>query len=126
MIQLAKEGVVEVKLAATGFRTQQLSDENSVVVTVQSTSTGPAYYVGRRAIAKEEMADVTLIDVSERSNRWFAEVVEDESPFAHRWEVASSKSLEQEITRQLSVASPRHYQPSLREDLSRKEAGEIV
>ena len=67
-----------------------------------------------KPVINEQMADVTLIDVSEKSNRWLAEVVEEESPFAHRWEVASSKSLEQEITRQLSVASPRHYQPALR------------
>ncbi|MDA7882372.1 hypothetical protein N9A94_08720 [Akkermansiaceae bacterium] len=66
-------------------------------------------------VLKEQMADVTFVDISEKSNRWLAEVFEEESPFAHRWEVASSKSLEEEITRQLSTVSPRHYQPALRE-----------
>ena len=64
---------------------------------------------------REQVADVTFIDVSEKFNRGLADIIDEESPFAHRWEVASSKSLEEEITRQLSTVSPRHYHPALRE-----------
>jgi len=68
-----------------------------------------------KPVLREQMADVTFIDLSEKSNRLFADTVNEESPFAHRWEVASSKSLEEETTRQLSTISPRDYQPALRE-----------
>ena len=66
---VAKEGAVEVKLPPTGFRTQRLSDENPVIVTVQSTSSGPAYYVGRRAIAKEDLEEEISVASEERTTR---------------------------------------------------------
>jgi len=63
---VAKEGLVEVKLPATGFRTERMRDVNPVILTVQSTTEGPSYYVGRRQIGFEELEEESSTEAEER------------------------------------------------------------
>ena len=67
---VAKEGLVEVKLPpATGLRTERMSDVNPVIVTVQSSSDGPTYYVGRRQVSHEELEEEISTASEERETR---------------------------------------------------------
>ena len=66
---VAKEGLVEVKLPPTGFRTIGMSEENPVVVTVQSTLLGPTYYVGRGLISKDDLENEISTLAEERETR---------------------------------------------------------
>ena len=66
---VAREGLVEVKLPATGFRTERMIDVNPVIVTVQSSADGPTYYVGRRQISHEELEEEISTAAEERETR---------------------------------------------------------
>ncbi|MDA7882371.1 biopolymer transporter ExbD [Akkermansiaceae bacterium] len=66
---VAKEGLVEVKLPRSGFRSKAMSEENPVIVTVQSTVNGPAYYVGRNQVSKGDLENEISTLAEERETR---------------------------------------------------------
>ena len=72
---VAREGLVEVKLPATGFRTERMIDINPVIVTVQSSADGPTYYVGRRQVSHEELEEEISTAAEERESDTTARVL---------------------------------------------------
>ena len=69
---VAREGLVEVKLPPSEFRSKRLGDENPVIVILQKTEEGSVYYVGRDRVAKEALAEAISAAVEELGTRMVA------------------------------------------------------
>lgn len=81
---VAQESFVEIKLPPSEFRGVRLGDENPVVVMLKSTSRGPVYYVGGRAVGAENLGQVILQATGERQTRAVAIKVDQDASMAER------------------------------------------
>lgn len=84
----------------------------------------------------DQQIDLTVVDLDADQNRWLAEVIDRETLFQQRWDVADSGVIDQVVMEALMVDSPRVYEPTLREislpepklellNLPGREAGEL-
>jgi len=64
---------------------------------------------------EDEQIDLTLVDLDHEGNRWLSELIDRETLFQQRWEVANSETIAMEVARALFETSPRIYKPTLRE-----------
>ncbi len=64
---------------------------------------------------RHDQIDLTLVDLSSEQNRWLAEIIDRETLFHRRWDVADPSILESVVAASLAARSPRSYQATLRE-----------
>ncbi|YCM46290.1 hypothetical protein V2O64_09705 [Verrucomicrobiaceae bacterium 227] len=63
----------------------------------------------------DQQVNLTVMDLDLESNAWFSSLLERETLFHDRWDVASTAAIEEEISRALEVNPVPVYVPRLRE-----------
>ena len=79
---VAKESYVEIKLPPSEFRGVRLGDENPVVVMLESTASGPVYYVEGVKVPQASLGGGVLESAEKRGTKAVAIKVDSEATMA--------------------------------------------